>query len=107
MSWGAVGQWLIAGTGAAGAVSGLAMAWQARATKRRIDAETRKLSTDQAAVVNAMALSLLEPMQRRIEELTGEVETLERKTKALTDRLELAQRLLTEHGVPFPPVPEV
>jgi len=108
-----VAQWLLAAGGVAGITGGLAAAFQSRATKRRLDAEAAKLDADaegiltqRANTVNAMALGLLEPMESRIRELTGEVDVLRRQVHALTDRLTLAQRLLDAHGIALPPWPD-
>ncbi len=120
-----VAQWLLAAGGVAGLIGGLVAAFQSRAARRKLDAESKKLDadadrvlTERAGAVNAMALGLLEPMARRIDALTGEVTRLETQVQALTgevvrleaqghaltDRLRLAQRLLTDHGIALPPV---
>lgn len=107
-----VPQWLLAAGGLAGVSGAVISAVQARATRHRINAESDKLSaeadhvlTQRASAVNAMALGLLDPMERRIRELTFEVEHLRTQINALTDRLELAQHLLTLNGIALPPWP--
>lgn len=120
MNAGEVAQLLLAVGGVAGMTGGIAAAFQSRATKRRLDAEAEKLQADadkldadarslltqRANTVNTMALALLEPMEMRIRQLTGEVDQLRREIHALTDRLTLAQRLLDQHEISLPPWPE-
>jgi len=108
-----VAQLLLAVGATSGFVGAVVAAYQSRAARRRLDVESEKFEaeidkalTDRASTVNSMALSLLEPMQRRIEALTNEVHHLESEVFALTDRLRLAHRLLTDHGIALPPHPE-
>lgn len=89
----------------------------ARATARKLRTEAAKTGADSAAVISDTALSLLEPMKveiarlmgqvncqaDEITRLTGRVRELNHKVDSLTDRLDLAQRLLTDAGIPFPP----
>lgn len=106
-------QWILALGGAAGVATGVMTTVQSRATRRRLDAEAGKLTseaeqvlTQRASAVNAMALGLLEPMEERIQQLTTEVRRLESEVYALTDRLRLAHALLDQHGIPLPSVGE-
>jgi uncharacterized coiled-coil protein SlyX len=76
-------------------------------------------------VLTASALSIIEPAEKlaaklekqleaaehRIAEMglslgaaQQEIRSLTQRIEALTDRLKIAQQLLTEHGVPFPPL---
>jgi len=110
MDVGQVAEWLLIGGGAASLAGAGVTALQSRAAKRRmdadaakLDAETKKMLTERAGAVNAMALSLLEPMERRIHELTNEVDSLRKQVHTLNDRLTLAHHLLTQHQIPFPP----
>lgn len=108
-----VPQWLLAAGGVTGVFGGAVTLVQSRASKRRLDAESEKLTseaesviTQRASTVNAMALGLLEPMERRIRDLTAEVGRLESQVYALTDRLRLAQSLLDDHGISLPSLDE-
>ena len=119
MAWSDVPQWILAVGGFAGITGGAVTVFQSRAARRRLDAEAEKLDADaeyvltqRAGAVNAMALGLLEPMERRIGELTTEAEVLRDQVRrltdqvnALTDRLVLAQDLLSNHGIALPPWP--
>jgi len=107
----AVAEWVLIVGSIIGIGSGAVAIFQARSAKRQLDAQAKKitaesdkLSTDRAATINEMALKMLDPMQRRIESLTAEVARLETEVHRLTDRLKLAQHLLTEHDIPFPPL---
>lgn len=113
MSVADVPQWLLAAGGVAGVSGGAIAVFQSRATRRRLNAEAEKLTSDaelaltqRASTVNAMALSLLEPMERRIAELTAEVARLQREVHSVTDRLKLAHALLDQHGIAFSPHPD-
>lgn len=88
-----------------------------RATIKKLKREASKADVDSAAVVSETALTLLEPMRIEIDRLksqvtiqsdeitrlTGRVRDLSRQVDSMTDRLDLAQRLLSDAGIPFPP----
>lgn len=71
----------------------------------------RQLSAAEAKI-GELGLNLIDANSRmaeaqsRADGLAEKLTDAERQVKALTDRLTLAQRLLTEHGVPFPPIPD-
>jgi hypothetical protein len=93
-----------------------------------IGSQVRKAKADTVAVLSETALALLEPSKREAKDLLQKLEkvneradtleeklrdaqsqvlTLTRRVDGLTDRLRLAQRLLDERGVPFPPMPDM
>lgn len=101
---------------------------------RKLKAEGSKTSAEAGAVVTASALSLLGPVEEKAAKLAAQLERAESKIaelglslytantraegladklsgadrtiQSLTDRLQLLQLLLTQHGVPFPPIHE-
>lgn len=114
-------EWLVtAGTlvAALGGIAGLASLLTIRVTRRKLASEGSKNEADAAKVLSDTAVSLLAPARQQVTDLQGQVEHLAdqldgaqrevRKlrldVRALTDRLGEAQRLLTRHGVPFPPL---
>lgn len=105
---GEIAQWLLVGGGAASLVGGAVTAFQSRAARRRLDAESGKLDaetkrvlTERAGAVNTMALGLLEPMERRIHALTTEVDELRRQVYQLSGELTHARHLLHVNQIPF------
>jgi chromosome segregation ATPase len=127
-----VGELLAIVTGAGGLLGTIAALIYIRPQLRKLTAEGSKTRADEAAVLTTTSLSLLRPVEEKAAKLEAQLERAEAKIaelglslytanaradglasklsgaertiQSLTDRLQLAQRLLTEHGVPFPPV---
>jgi hypothetical protein len=85
----------------------------------RAAAEAGKTDADAASVLSAAAVALLAPTQHEAARLTTQLDAAETRTRrledrireleatvvSLTDRLELAHRLLTDAGIALPPIP--
>lgn len=99
-------------------IGGLVTLLTLKAQRQKLTAEGAKTKADAVKVLSETAISLLAPMEARaaalerqlqmanteIEQLRVKLADADRRAAGLNDRLMLAQRLLDQHGVPFPPV---
>lgn len=70
---------------------------------RRQTAATVEHTEAQAAqVIQASALALVEPLEKRVSALNGEVDRLTARIRDLSTDLDRAHAALTEHGIPIP-----
>jgi TolA-binding protein len=109
---------LIAGFGGLGA--GAVALFTMGAQRRKISAEGSKAMAEANEVFLKSGMTLmtaaeakaerlekkLSQAEDRITELEASLSKANRTVLALTDRLQLAQRTMTEAGLPFPPAPE-
>lgn len=93
MDWGTIVPALIGG------IPGLAALVTILISKRQNEATADKTEAEAADVIQGAAIQLLEPLQRRIKELTAEVNAL--KAEVQETRMENARQhaLLIEHGI--------
>lgn len=94
----------VAFSAAVGGIGGIVALAKVLPESRKLDAEAAKSGADAASILSSAAVALLEPAQAEVARLTAKVKVLEDRVDALTSRLRLANRLLTEAGIPFPPI---
>lgn len=115
-----VGSWVAILVGSGGLVTGIVALVTMGAQRRKISAEGSKAFAEATQIVVNTGTSLLTSAEQkaerletkltkaeaRIDELESSLAEANRTVNSLNDRLRLAQRLLTEQGIPFPPVQE-
>lgn len=75
---------LFDGTAVASLVSLIGMLIHARSKNKKLQAETKHLGTEDVTIVSKTAVMLIEPLQERIAQLTGESNELRTKMQELT-----------------------
>lgn len=77
-----------------GGGGGLYQLYSARATRKKLGAETGEIGAKAAAVISDSAIGMLEPMQKTIDSLEARLDRANSSAHALEERLESTRREL-------------